>query len=210
MRPGLYAIVDIDALSRAGRDPLAFARAVLSHGPIAALQLRAKPLGSREMLALARAIAPLCRAAQTPFYVNDRADVAALAGADGAHLGTADLPLPDARRVFPGLRFGASSHTDDEVAAALADGPDYLAFGPVFGTRSKSDAAPTVGLDALRAVVARTSLPVVAIGGITLDNAPAVRAAGARAGAVIAALVVDEDRVADHARALHRALGGDE
>lgn len=208
VRQGLYAIVDIDALSRAGHDPVAFARAVLSLGPLAALQLRAKPLGTREMLALARALAPLCRAAETPFYVNDRADVAALAGADGVHVGTSDLPIADVRRVFPGLLVGASSHTDAEVAEALAQAPDYLAFGPVFGTRSKADPSPTVGLDALREAVARTTRPVVAIGGITLENAESVRATGARAGAVIASLVVDDDRLAEHARALHRALGG--
>lgn len=209
MRPGLYAIVDVDALTRASMDPLAFARRVLEGGPLAAVQLRAKSSGARETLALARALAGLCRAAETPFYVNDRADVAALAGADGVHLGTTDLPAEDARRVFPGLRVGSSSHTPAEVAEALAQGPDYLAFGPVFGTTSKADAAPTVGLDALRAVALGTALPVVAIGGITLANAGAVRDAGARAGAVISALVVDEAGVRRRARDLHRALGGD-
>lgn len=208
MRPGLYAIVDVDALRRGARDPVDFTRRVLDAGPLAALQLRAKPLGAGAMLELALLLAPLCRAASTPFFVNDRADVAALAGADGAHLGTTDLAVADARRAFPSLRYGSSSHTDAEALAAQGDMPDYLAFGPVFGTRSKADAAPTVGLDALRALCARTALPVVAIGGITLDNAALVREAGARAGAVIAALVLDDGAVTARARALHLALGG--
>lgn len=208
MRPGLYAIVDTDTLVRGARDPIDFARRVLDAGPLAALQLRAKRLGAGETLSLAQQLADLCRTAQTPFYVNDRADVAALARADGVHLGTTDLPVADARRVFPQLRVGASSHNAHEALAALGDTIDYLAFGPVFGTRSKEDAAPTVGLDALREVAAQTALPVVAIGGITLENASLVRDSGARAGAVIAALVVDDDALTARARALHRALGG--
>ena len=208
MRPGLYAIVDVDALRAAGHDPVDFARRLLDAGPLAALQLRAKPLAAGDMLALAARIAPLCRVAQTPFYVNDRADVAALAGADGVHLGTTDLPAADARRAFPALSVGLSSHDDDEVAAALGEAPEYLAFGPVFGTRSKSDAAPTVGVAALRAVVERAGVPVVAIGGIDIETAGLVRGAGARAGAVISGLLVDASRVTAQARALHRALGG--
>lgn len=208
MRAGLYAIVDTDTLARAALDPVEFTRRVLEAGALAAVQLRAKSLGSGACLALAETLAPLCRAAGVPFFVNDRADVAALAGADGVHLGVTDLPLGEARRIFPSLQLGASSHNDDEVAAALAQGPDYLAFGPVFGTGSKRDPSPTVGLDALRRITTRSPLPVVAIGGITLDNAAQVRAAGARCGAVIAALVVPVTDQSARARALHHALGG--
>ncbi len=207
MEPGLYAIVDLDAL--AGRDPVAFAQRVLAGGALAALQLRAKSLGAGALLSLAREIGPWCRAAGVPFYVNDRPDVAALAGADGVHLGMEDLPVEAARRVSPSLRVGLSSHDDGEVSRALATDADYLAFGPVFGTRSKSNPAPTVGLDALRLVCERAgSRPVVAIGGVTLENAATVRAAGATAGAVIAALVVDDARVTQVASELHHALGG--
>jgi thiamine-phosphate pyrophosphorylase len=206
MRPGLYAIVDVDTL--AGRDVVGFTRRVLDAGPLSALQLRAKSLGAGEMHALATALAPLCRAADTWFFVNDRADVAALSGADGVHLGTTDLSGDDARAAFPALRIGLSSHNDDDVRRALAQSPTYLAFGPVWGTRTKADAAPTVGVEALRAVVATTPRPVVAIGGITLENAPAVCDTGARAGAVISALAVDDGAVTARARALHRALGG--
>jgi thiamine-phosphate pyrophosphorylase len=209
MKPGLYAIIDLDALAAASREPLAFADRVLAAGPIAALQLRAKSAGSREMLHLAVALAARCREAHTPFFVNDRADVATLAGADGVHVGMTDLPVPDLRRIFASLQVGASTHNHAEVSEVLAATPDYLAFGPVFGTRSKSDAAPTVGLELLRAVVPRATMPVVAIGGISLENAARVRDTGVRAGAVIASLVVDDPLVTARARALHRALGGD-
>lgn len=211
MNPGLYAIVDADTLEGAGRDVTDFARRVLDAGPLAALQLRAKSWGARRMLTCARDLAALCRARGVPFFVNDRPDVAWLARADGVHVGMDDLPVSDVRLVAPGLKVGASSHNPDEVSAVLHTDADYLAFGPVFGTRSKADPAPTVGLEALARVVARcreTSRPVVAIGGISLENAHLVREAGATAAAVIGALVVDDDRVTDVARALHVAAGG--
>lgn len=212
MDQGLYAIVDADAL---GARPLVpFAERVLAAGRLSALQLRAKRWGAGALLACARELAPRCRDAGVPFFVNDRPDVAWLAGAAGVHVGMDDLPVAEVRRVAPGLWVGASSHDPEEVTAVLGSDTNYLAFGPVFGTRSKDRPAPTVGTDALRAVVARANAegkgrPVVAIGGITLENAGLVRASGARAGAVIAALVVDDASVTSVARALHVALGGD-
>jgi len=216
---GLYAIVDTDSLAAAGRDPLAFAQRVLAAGPLAALQLRAKSLDARSTLSLARALGPWCRAAGVPWFVNDRADLAWLAGADGVHVGQHDLTVPEVARLVPGLRVGASSHTPAELAALLDTGADYVAYGPVFPTRSKHDPDPVVGLDGLRAAVAQVAAevaamaetetrPLVAIGGITLANAASVRAAGAWAGAVIGALMVPDAEVTDVARALHRALGG--
>lgn len=208
---GLYAIVDVDTLARSNRPALPFAERLLAAGALAALQLRAKSLGAHATLDLARALAPLCHAAGVDFYVNDRPDVALLAGARGVHVGAADLAVRDVRRFASGLRVGASTHRDDDVSAALDEGPDYVAFGPVFDTRSKRDAEPVTGLEALRRVVARCSAagrPVVAIGGITLENAARVRDSGATAGAAIASLVVDDARVTDVARALHVALGG--
>jgi len=208
MNPGLYAIIDVDSLLRASRPALGFARRVLDAGPIAALQLRAKSLGARDLLGLAAALRPLCAAAGVPFFLNDRPDVAWLAAADGVHLGQDDLPIAAARRVAPGLQVGVSSHTPAEFAAALETDADYVAVGPVFATATKSDAAPVVGLRTLRSLCAAAggSRAVVAIGGITLANAPEIRAAGARAGAVIGALLVDDADVTATARALHRAL----
>ena len=136
---------------------------------------------------------PLCRAAGVPFCVNDRLDVALAVGADVVHLGQDDLPLADAQRVRaaagrPDMLIGFSTHNPAQAAAAAAAGADYIGFGPVFGTRSKANPDPTVGLDALAEVCRAVAVPVVAIGGITLDAVPAVARAGASAAALIAAI----------------------
>ena len=188
--PCLYPIVDTGTLRARGLEPLDFAARVLAARP-GLLQLRAKGLGARETLELARALAPLCRAAGTLFFVNDRPDLAVLAGADGVHVGQGDLSVADVRRFAPALEVGASTHDFGELDAALAERPDYVAFGPVFATASKPNPEPVVGPDALgeaarRARAAR--IPLVAIGGIDLEHAPLVARLGVSA-AVIGALV---------------------
>ena len=212
---GLYAIVDLDLLSARGVDPIAFARAVLEARP-AALQLRAKNGHARAVLGLLRALAALCRAANVPLVANDRADLAMLAGADMVHVGQTD-PSPDAvRRIAPGLGVGVSTHDLAQLAAALDALPSYVAFGPVFPTASKADPDPVVGLEGLsraRALVP-AAVPLVAIGGITPQNAGEV-SRWADAGAVIGALLPPADATGDlfaavtaRARALHERLGG--
>lgn len=211
MRRGLYAIFDLDVLARAGREPVAFAERALAAGPLAAAQLRAKSAGAREALRVARALAALCARANTPFFVNDRPDLAVLSSAPGVHVGGDDLPVADVRAFAPSLQVGLSTHTLDELDAGLATGADYLAFGPVFATGTKADAAPVTGLDALAEAARRCAArgtPLVAIGGVTLDNAARVRDAGATAAAVISALVVSDADLTSHTRALHLALGG--
>jgi thiamine-phosphate pyrophosphorylase len=209
-RSGLYAIVDGDALG--GRDPLAFAEALLSAAPLFALQLRAKRWSARETLAVARALAERCARRGVPFVVNDRADVAAMSGASAVHVGQGDLSIAQARRVAPQAAVGRSTHDLAQVDLALAEGPDYLAYGPVFATRSKENPDPTVGLAGLASAAARSraaGVALVAIGGITLENARDVRRAGADAIAVIGALsALADDPTSLHAtaRALHEAL----
>ncbi|MBX3269221.1 MAG: thiamine phosphate synthase [Sandaracinaceae bacterium] len=201
---GLYAIVD-PAATR-GRDPERIAAAILAGG-CARLQLRAKDGADRARLALAERLRARCAAAGVPFVVDDRADLAALVGADGLHVGLDDLPIAAARRIVGGIEIGRSSHDPAQARQAERDGADLVAFGPVFETASKSAPDPVVGLDALAAVCAGARRPVVAIGGITLERAPAIRDAGAAFGAVISALcAADDPELA--ARALHHALGG--
>jgi len=122
--------------------------------------------------------------------VNDRLDIALAASADGVHLGPEDLPVRAARRVAgPGLLIGASTGTPDEALVAWEEGADYLGCGSVFRTRSKADAGEPIGLQGLEAVVVAVPLPVIAIGGITPENAPSVWRSGAAGVAVISALL---------------------
>ncbi len=214
---GLYAIVDTRALRARGLHPIAFAEAVLVARP-AVLQLRAKDSSPREFLALLRAISPLCREAGVPFVANDRVDLAALAACCIVHLGQEDLAIERVRRIAPGLQVGLSTHNPEQLARALDAAPAYVAYGPVFPTASKVNPDPTVGIAGLReaAVAARRArVPLVAIGGITLESAHDV-AQIADAAAVIGDLLPARDGdgsvhallegVSLRARELHAAL----
>ena len=128
------------------------------------------------------------------FFVNDRADVARLCGADGVHLGQEDLP-PEKARLFlgEGLEIGYSTHGLEQAQLALRAPVDYIAIGPIFPTSTKKNPDPVVGLEMVRKVRSLTAKPLVAIGGITLENAPAVLQAGANAVAVIRDLLAAPD-----------------
>jgi thiamine-phosphate pyrophosphorylase len=208
---GLYPIVDVAAVRARGLEVLDFAARLLAARP-ALLQLRAKELGARDMLELARALVPLCRAAGTAFFVNDRPDLAVLAGADGVHVGQGDLSIGDVRRFAPALAVGVSTHDARELDAALAERPDYVAFGPVFATTTKANPEPVVGLEALASAKRRadaSGVPLVAIGGIDRSRA-AELARFEVLGAVIGALIPPDgnaSRVTELARELERALG---
>lgn len=189
--PRLYAIVDVDVAAAHGWEPEALAAALLEGGA-RCLQLRAKHLGSGLLLELAARCADRCRRAGALFILNDRADLAVSVGADGVHVGQDDLAPTDVRRIVgPGAHLGLSTHTSDQLAAALAEPVTYVAVGPVFGTRTKETGYGPVGLDLVAEARRRCGerLPVVAIGGITLETAPAVLRAGADAVAVISDLV---------------------
>jgi thiamine-phosphate pyrophosphorylase len=208
---GLYAIVDLDFLSQRGVDPLAFADAVLAARP-AALQLRAKSAGARDTLELLRAIQARASARGVPLFANDRPDLALLAGCRGVHLGQADLALADARRLAPELALGISTHGLEQLDRALGEGPAYVALGPIFRTSSKRDPDPLVGLELLAEASRRcraAGVPLLAIGGLSLENAASV-ARWAELGAVISALLPASGLagVSAAAAALHVALGG--
>jgi thiamine-phosphate pyrophosphorylase len=158
-----------------------------------------------------RALHAICASAGVPLFANDRPDLAMLAGCEGVHVGQDDVPVSMVRRIAPGLRVGVSTHTLAQVEEALADRPDYIAFGPVFPTQSKARPDQLVGIEALRAVAKQSPLPLVAIGGIDLARAGEVGRA-THLGAVIAALLPQDANAAaitDRARALHRALAAE-
>lgn len=170
------------------------------------LQLRVKRRPSRDFLSDALAVGRICRGYGATFIVNDRVDVALATGADGVHLGQDDLPLPAARRLCgPAKIVGVSTHSVAQALAAQAAGADYVGFGPLFDTTSKTTGYTPRGLDRLAEVCDRLAIPVVAIGGITTARAPAALAAGARAVAMIGELVLTPDvarRTADVLAAL--------
>lgn len=207
---GLYPIVDVSTLERRGLPVLGFAEQVLAARP-ALLQLRAKHTTARDALELLRALSPLCAKCGTLLFANDRPDLALLAGAPGVHVGQHDLPLAEVRRVAPALKVGVSTHTHAELDRALAEKPDYVAFGPVFATPSKTDHEPPVGLDGLALAherARRAGVPLVAIGGIGLQRATEVSAACDLV-AVISALLPEGDSlegVPERAEALAAAL----
>ncbi len=157
-------------------------------GGAGVIQLRVKDRPAAEVVELAALLVALARG-RALVLVNDRADLAVLAGADGVHVGAEDLPVAAARAVVgPDLLVGRSTRTLDEGLTALADGADHVGFGPVFSTATKLIAEPPRGLAMLAEVAGRLPAPVVAIGGIGLDTIGAVAAAGAAAAAVIGAL----------------------
>jgi thiamine-phosphate pyrophosphorylase len=179
---GVYAIVDSGVCERARVDLRSFAAALLASG-VGAIQLRAKGLGARETLALLRDLAPPCRAAGVPLYANDRPDLALIAGADGVHVGQSDVGPADVRSLAAStggvLRVGVSTHDEGEVAWALEQPVDYIAIGPVFGTATKANPEPTVGLGSAvdlagRIRAARPDVARVAIGGIDGEGASAL------------------------------------
>lgn len=190
-RRGLYAIVD--PAHCGARSPLEVARGVLDGGAVV-VQLRAKFLDDRALLALAIGVRGLCREREVPFVLNDRADIARLVEADGVHVGQDDLPVAAVRRVVGDeMVIGLSTHGLAEAERAAAEGADCIGFGPVFDTRSKLNAEPTVGLSLLADVVKSVSIPVVAIGGIGAAEVGAVAATGAQHWAAISALSGADD-----------------
>jgi thiamine-phosphate pyrophosphorylase len=203
---GLYVIVDPEHC--AGRDPCATAAQALAGGA-RVLQLRAKRLCDRDLLALARDLRARTRRHGAALWVNDRVDIALLAEADGVHLGQEDLPPHEARQLAPRLTLGISTHSLEQVGAAVAAGVGTIGFGPIFATQSKERASATVGVAGLAAVCAAyPQLEVIAIGGIRQSHAADLRRAGASYAAVISAVCGAPNPEAA-ARALSAALTGE-
>jgi len=191
----LYAILDVGRIRLTSRDPLAVLADWLGAG-VGLVQLRAKNVSDATFLDLAGQVTAMCHAVQVPAIINDRADIAAMASADGVHVGQEDLPAVKVRALIGDEKvLGLSTHSDAQMKEACLGPVDYVAIGPVFATGSKLSSNPAVGIDGVEraAILARAAgRPMVAIGGITLTMAPAVIAAGADAVAVISDLLTDD------------------
>jgi len=185
--PRLYAILDARCFPDLNAI-LAFARE-LADGGVTLLQYRNKTASPKEILSHARELRRVF-GPEISLIMNDRADLCLAAGFDGVHLGQDDLS-PDAARIVVGRErlIGVSTHNADQLRAAGQTWADYLAIGPVFGTTSKANPDPVVGLDGVRAARALTRKPLVAIGGITLETFRSVLDAGADSVAVISGLL---------------------
>ena len=170
------------------------------------IQFRQKSGSTREMIQAAREVKQVCEESGVTLIVNDRLDVAIASGADGVHLGQDDFPIPLAREVLgKDCLIGGSAATKEEARVCLSEGADYVGFGPVFPTTSKDDAGPVSGISILKEVVQSIPLPIIAIGGVSADNAADVMEAGAHGIAVISAVCCQEDPE-EATRALHKAL----
>jgi thiamine-phosphate pyrophosphorylase len=180
--PRLYVILDAALLSQPETQ---MARSLADAG-VRLLQYRNKSASSRELLEKSRLLAEGLVSRGVIFIVNDRPDVAALAGASGVHVGQDDLGVEAARSLLDqNAVVGISTHNAAQFRAAVSSSADYIAIGPIFATSSKANPDPVVGIETIREVRRLTDKPIVAIGGITLDRAQEVLAAGADSVAVI-------------------------
>jgi thiamine-phosphate pyrophosphorylase len=205
--PRLYAIVDADVLAARGVALREFARGLRAAG-VMLVQYRDKTGSPQDILAAAEALREEFAEPDARLILNDRADLALLAGFGGVHVGQEDLSPEDARAVVgPKLIVGVSTHNDVQVRTADARCPDYIAIGPVFATGTKENPSPIVGLEGVRRARALTRKPLVAIGGITRENARSVIEAGADSVAVISGLLVAGESMEKVARDFLVRLG---
>jgi len=173
------------------------------------IQFRQKEGATRQMIRVAGEMRDLCQRAGVTFIINDRVDVAIASDADGVHLGQDDFPIPLARKLLGEKAIiGGSAGSMEEAHRCLREGADYIGFGPVYPTTSKEDAGPAAGLGLMKQIVEAIPLPIVAIGGIGVNNASPVIQAGAHGIAVISAVCCQQDP-AEAARCLRRLLEAD-
>jgi thiamine-phosphate pyrophosphorylase len=192
--PRFYPILDTGLLAQRGINVVEAAEAILEAGS-RILQFRHKGHWARETWAQLEAVAKLCEQAAAQFVVNDRADLAQLVGA-ALHLGQDDLPPSVARRVMGAKAvIGFSTHNEAQLRTAQEEHVDYLAIGPIFGTSSKENPDPVVGVEELRRLRKFTARPLVAIGGISRANAAQVLAGGADSVAIIGDLIPEDGAI---------------
>ena len=199
--PKLYVIMNASLLHIS---ETAFAQ-MLAESGVGLVQYRSKAASSRDYFEASLHLAERFRARGVRFIVNDRADVAALAGADGVHVGQEDLGVEQARAIVGiGRWVGVSTHNVEQFRQAAATSADYIAVGPIFPTSTKQNPDPVVGLELIREVRPLTTKPIVAIGGITLERAAAVIETGADCVAVASDICSAADPAAQVRRYLER------
>lgn len=190
--PPLYPIIDMDLCRMRGLEPRAVAAACLAAG-VRLVQVRQKTAGTGAFLALVRGVVSDAASREAAVIVNDRPDIALMSGAGGVHVGQSDLPAAAVKEITGAEAVvGVSTHTVSQVDEAIAGPADYVAVGPVFRTATKDTGYEPRGLDLVRYAAGRGK-PVVAIGGISLENATEVLDAGASAVAVISELLSGDD-----------------
>jgi thiamine-phosphate pyrophosphorylase len=201
----LYLVTDSDlSLGR----PLARIVRAAVEGGVTCVQVREKACSAREHIERLMAVRALLRERGVPLFVNDRLDIALAVEADGIHLGQTDMPLAMARRIAGDrLLIGISCEAPEDAVEAERGGADYVSVSPVFTTPTKTDTAPALGIDGVRAIRAAVRLPVVTIGGINGTNAAAVIRAGADGICVVSAIVSAPDPCAA-TRSLRRIVEG--
>lgn len=158
-----------------------------------AIQIRIKQGGAARIVEVARLARRACDRHGALLIINDRVDIALAVNADGVHLGQTDLPIAAAREIGRHLIIGVSTHNIEQVRQACETGADYLGFGPVFATTTKDNPDPVQGIEGLSAAVRASTRPIVAIGGITVDQATAVARTGASAICAISAVARAHD-----------------
>lgn len=206
MLPRFYPILDLDTLAGRGLPLRETAQSILSQ-PIRILQFRHKGFFSAQVFEDLKEVDRMCRAAGVMLVLNDRAEIARLAGT-ALHLGQEDLTPSEARRIVGAeALIGYSTHNEAQLRSAAKEPADYLAIGPIFGTASKANHDPVVGVDELRRLRPMTGRPLVAIGGITRSNALSVLEGGADSVAVIGDLFPENGRIADRIREWLDLLG---
>lgn len=192
MFPALYAILDVSP-SHSPESAIHLADTLASAG-VTLMQVRAKDLAPAQYFEISLRVIEITSRHGVRIVVNDRPDVAALSGAAGVHVGQEDLPVEAARATCKApLWVGVSTHNAAQLEAACGTSADYIAIGPVFTTQSKLNPDPVVGLELVRHARSLTKKPIVAIGGITLETAADVFAAGADSVAVISDLARSAD-----------------
>ena len=189
----LHVITDTTLQSRFTHSQLA---ELAIQGGADTIQFRHKNGTTRELIDIAQQMQETCFQQDVPLIINDRADIAIAVGAKGTHFGQDDLPVSIGRKILsPETIIGASARTHDKILQAISEGADYIGYGPIYQTTSKADAETPKGLEQLYQMCQIAECPVIAIGGITLQNVAEVIKAGAHGVAVISAVCGQSDPI---------------